>query len=160
FFLYGRHALAVASGLVSRDDYLRQQAQEYQPIAFVNHALTEESTGEGGRAAVFFRHLYYLHVPFVDCDPDASWAIDPTKLQQPEEWLALFREQRVRWVVRSGEYPDAVAAPLRALETSGSLQKMNEADIGDIQGFRIAGQRGSVHVVILAVKEPGKDGGR
>ena len=149
--LYERTALTVAAGLNSREDYLQQWAQNYMEVEFVNQALKEE--GREGKTLVFFRHTYYLSVPFVYGDPSASWAIDPQRLQTTEAWLSLFRKEKIRWVVRSSEYPKAIAQPLRQLELRGELAPLAQGEVYDFEGMRILGVRKIIPIVVLRVKD-------
>ena len=149
FALYARASLAVASGLTSREQYLAQHAPDYGAVAFVNHTLQGRGSG---KAAVFVRHLFYLRVPYLNCDPASSWATDPAKLETAERWLALFREQDVRWVVRGADYPEAVAHPLHELEQQGRLVSIASTEVSDFVGLRLSGQRELLRVEILEVK--------
>ena len=149
--IYDRSAISVAVGLTSREEFLRNHAPEYEKVRFVNEVLAGDENGD--KALVFVRHLYYLRVPFLYGDPAASWAVDPSKLQTPEDWEALFHKEGIRWVVRSPEYPPMIAAPLDELEKRGKLLPIAQMHVSDFQGLRIAGQRQVVPVVILQVKE-------
>jgi len=149
--VYDRSAISVAVGLTSREEYLRQHVQEYEKVRFINDVLGGKENE--GKALVFLRHLYYLRVPFLPGDPAASWAVDPSKLQTPEDWETLFRKEGIRWVVRSPKYPPMIAAPLEELEKRGELVLIARTDVSDFQGLRIAGQRQEVPVVIFQVKE-------
>jgi hypothetical protein len=101
--VYDRSAVSAATGVTTREDYLRDHAPEYEDSQFVNQALADKSAQ--GKALVFLRHTYYLRVPFLYGDPSASWAIDPAKLRTPEQWRHLFRDNGIRWVVKSPVYP-------------------------------------------------------
>src|SRR5277367_2566581 len=147
---YNRSALAAATGLISREDYLQARAPEYEKVRFINEVLAEKESE--GKTLVFLRHVYYLRVPFVYGDPGASWAIDPAKLQTAEGWRRLLREQGIRWVVRAPEYPAEIASPLRELEAEGQLEPIAETTVHDFQGMRISGNRQSLPLVILEVK--------
>jgi len=149
--LYGRAAIAVAVGLNSRQNYLQQRAPNYEQAEFVNRVL-KGGLGEG-KALVFFHHLYYLDVPFVYGDPDASWAVDPERFQTPEAWRELFRKEKIRWVVRSPEYPDSIAQPLGELEKEGELVPLANGEVDDFEGVRVLGQRKTVLIVILRVED-------
>ncbi len=148
--VYERSALSAAVGLTSRENYLRGHAPEYEEAQFINDTLAGREAGE---VLVFLRHTYYLGVPFLYGDPSASWAVDPARLQTAEEWRRMFREMGIRWVVRSPEYPVAIAGPLRALETRGKLVPIARAEVSDFQGMRISEDRQSRLVVILKVRE-------
>ena len=147
---YERFALAAASGLTSRQEYLRNHAAEYGVAEFVSRALQNGGTG---KALVFLHHSYYLNVPFVYADPSASWAIDPSEYRSPAEWLELFRKQGVRWVVRSPEYPLPIARPLYALEGHGKLAPIAGGEVPDFEGTRLDGNTGKRTVVILKVMD-------
>ncbi|HET8922818.1 MAG TPA: hypothetical protein VFN26_07445 [Candidatus Acidoferrum sp.] len=146
---YDRAALLVAGGFTSQDEYMREHVPEYEKTEFVNRVLSEKEAG--GKTLVFMRHVFYLRVPFLYGDPSASWAVDPSELQTPEEWQAFFQAHDIRWVVRSPEYPEAIAAPLKQLETSGQLSPIARSEISDFQGSRVYGQRQTVAVTILQV---------
>jgi hypothetical protein len=149
FALYARAGLAAATGLTSRKQYLEQHSPEFAAVQFVNRTLQ----GRGpGKAAVFLRHLFYLRPPYLNCDPASSWATDPAKLQTPEQWLALFREQNVRWVVRGAEYPEAFANPLRELERQERLVPFAHTEVVDFAGLRLSGQRELMPIEILELK--------
>ena len=148
---YDRPALAVAAGFVPREEYLLRRAPEYEQVRFINEVLAGKEAE--GKALVFVRHVYDLRVPFLYGNPAASWAIDPSRLQTPEEWLSLFRKQGVGWVVRSPQYPAEIAAPLGELEARGKLVPLARAQISDFAGNRISGERESVPIVILQVRE-------
>jgi hypothetical protein len=147
---YERFALAAASGLTSREQYLSNHAPEYGEAEFVNQTLQNEGAG---KVLVFLRHNFYLNVPFLYADPSASWAIDPSQYRSSAEWLELFHQQGVVWVVRSPEYPLAIARPLYALEAHGSLVPVARGEISDFRGMRIDAERHKRTVVILRVMD-------
>ena len=149
--VYDRSSLPVAVGLTSPSEYLRRRAPEYEEAQFVNQVLAGKETG--GNTLVFLRHVYYLRAPFLYGDPVASWAIDPAKLQTPQEWLALFRAQDIRWVVRSPEYPAPIAVPLHQLEAQSKLLPVAQTEISDFQGVGISGERQTISTVIFRVTE-------
>jgi len=150
FGLYARGALAVASGFVSRKQYLERQAPDYAAAEFVNQTLGTRPTQ--GKTAVFLRHLFYLRVPYLNCDPTSSWAIDPARLQTPAEWLSLFQRENVRWVVRGANYPESIAAPLLELERENHLVPIASTEVSDFAGLRLSGQREAVPLEILELK--------
>jgi hypothetical protein len=149
-FYYDRTALAAATGLISREDYLQARAPEYEKVRFINEALAGKAAE--GKTLVFVRHVFYLNVPFLYGDPTASWAMDPSKLQTPQDWRELFQKEGIRWVVRSPEYPPAIAGGLRELEEQGDLVPILQGVVSDFQGMRIAGRLESVPIVILEFK--------
>lgn len=150
-FAYERDAVVAAVGLTSREDYLSQRAPDYAKAEFVNRFLNEK--GIPGITLVFFRHVYDLRVPFVYGHPDASWAIDPDRLRTKEAWRALFRREKIRWVVRAPDYPAEIAGPLRQLEADGDLAPIAQSEVSDFVGMRILGVRKSDPIVILQVKD-------
>lgn len=149
--LYQRTALSAGVGLVSREKYLQERAPNYEMAEFINGALKDKEND--GKALVFFRHLYYLQVPFVYGDPAASWAIDPERFQTPDAWRELFRRENIRWVVRSPMYPAAIAQPLRQLEEAGELAPCAQGEVDDFDGMRLLGSRKVVPVALLCVKD-------
>jgi hypothetical protein len=57
-------------------------------------------------SAILFAALgaLYLRVPFLYGDPIDSWALDPARLRS-DDWRAFLSRNKIRWVVRSGNYP-------------------------------------------------------
>jgi len=149
--VYDRPALAVAVGLTSPETYLQKHSQDYEKVQFVNRVLAGRESE--GFALVFVRHTYYLTIPFKYGDPGASWAIDPIKLQSANDWLAFLKAQRIRWVVRSPNYPRAISAPLEQLQARGQLVPIAQAEITDFQGLRISEDRQRMPIVILELRD-------
>lgn len=149
--LYGRLAAAAATGWLSPGDYLSKRAPDDGKISFINRTLAGRE--EQGSALVFFRHLYYLRIPFVSGNPDANWGIDPQTYSSAQTWQAFFRAENIRWVVRAPDYPPAIAAPLLQLERDGWLIPIASEDVSDVQGLRILDDRRTTAVVILRVKD-------
>jgi hypothetical protein len=147
--LYDRQAIAVAAGFTSKEDYQRQRAPDYQRVEFINRTL--EGAKESGNVLVFLRHGYYLRVPFIYGDPAASWATDPQKLQTPDELMLFLNAQNIRWVARSPEYPETLAAAFNELERQGKLVPIARSEISDFQGMRISGDREVSSITILKV---------
>lgn len=148
--IYNRSALSAGVGLTPADEYLRHNAPEYESAQFVNQVLAGKGTE--GNALVFLRHLYYLRIPYLYGDPAASWAVDPSKFQTKEEWKALFKKENIRWVVRSQDYPPAIAAPLQQLENTDDLLPVAQSKVSDFQGLRISGERQTLPLVIFEVQ--------
>jgi len=148
--LYGRQAAEASLGLISREDYLRQRAPDYAKSEFVNRILLRS---EGGTALVFFRHLYYLRVPYAYGDPVASWLVDRDRLRTSAEWQEFLRREHIRWIVRAPEFPPTIATPLRELEATGMLTPYASGRVDDIQGMRMQGARSEVQVMILRVAD-------
>ncbi len=116
---YLRPAWGVVAGRTTTENYLTAHSPEYQQSQFVNREI--ENFHLPGRVMVFFRHLYYLRVPFVNGDPENSWEANPERLQTDAAWNEFFSKHNVRWVLRSGEYPPSLAASLLQLEHHGLL---------------------------------------
>lgn len=137
--LYARPAWSVAAGLTSRESYLRQRAPDYEKCEFLNQQLAGK--GSAGKVLVFFRHVYYLRVPFAYGDPESSWAVDPARLQTGSAWLRLFRENRIRWVARDASFPRSIAASLQRLESEKILVPCASTVVENWHGNRIGGTR-------------------
>ncbi len=150
FLVYEREALAVAVGGISREAYLRRRAPDFERVEFVNRTVGENVSE---KTLVFFPHVYYLDVPFVYGDPAGNWEIDPEKLRSPEAWLAFFRQEHIRWVVRSPEYPEAISGPLHQLQNSGKLAPVAESQTTDFTGKRMEGVKRSDSTVLLRVQD-------
>ena len=147
---YERSALSAAVGLTSRENYLTNNCPEYRESQYINQVLMNR--GSKGRALVFLRHTYYLRVPFLSGDPQTSWAIDPSRLQSPEAWQEFFHQKNIRWVVRSPDYPPAIATPLEDLERQGTLVSIARSEFLEFEGMRISGARQARSVSILSVR--------
>src|SRR5271156_1250106 len=99
---------------------------------------------------VFFRHLYYLRIPFVEGAPEYSWPMDPAACGDPEKLLAVLHGLNVRWVVKSPDYPAALAAPFSRLEEEGKLAPIASEEVENLTGTgRMYRQKEKVRVVIL-----------
>ena len=122
-------------------------ASDYDTSTFVNRSLE----GQPGKVMVFFQHVYYLRVPFLIGDPRVSWPMDPDRLTSPQALLQLFQEQNIRWVVKTPDYPEPFVADFQALEDEGKLHSRFSTDVSTYSGFRIAGKKVPIHVVILEV---------
>jgi hypothetical protein len=151
YAMYARDFFFAGLGIESREHFLQRLAPNYQEVSFVNSTLE----GKPGAALVFFRHLYYLRVTMVDGAPQSSWLVDPEKLRIPETMLAFLRKSDVRWVVRTGDYPEPIREPLQELELSGYLRPIASAVANDFSGWRVEGGRESVPVQILEVRPQG-----
>jgi len=149
--LYDRNSWAVSAGLISREEYLRERAPDYARSEFVNHYLPGNESE--GRALIFFRHVYYLRAPFVYGNPDASWAMNPSELQTDAVWRSLFHSQRIRWVVRTPEYPEPLSAELERLESENILVPCAAGKVEESAGNRIGGIRELQSITILCVRQ-------
>lgn len=144
---YAKDFLPVSLGFEKRAAFLERMAPDYQIVSFVNRALA----GQSGKVMVFFRHVYYLRLPYAAADPGGSWQMDPDRYRDPEQLLGLLRQLGVRWVVKSPRYPDAFETSFEQLEREGRLQPIASASVQDFAGFRLNRQREEVHAVILEV---------
>ena len=137
--LYARQSWSVAAGITSRESYLRQRAPDYEKCEFLNRQLAGK--GSEGKVMVFFRHVYYLRVPFAYGDPGSSWAVDPARLQTDSAWVRLFRENHIRWVARDASFPPPIQEPLQRLEAAKVLVPCASTTVQDWRGNRIGGTR-------------------
>ena len=151
--LYTRPAISTALGFTSPENYLRENAPDYQIAETVNRVLAGGPAP--GKALVFFRHLYYLRVPYVLGDPAMSWGTNPKNLLTRNDWFAFFRKEGIAYVVRSPDYPASVAPILKEMERRGELSITSEFLVDNFRGKRSAGERQQIPVVILRVNLPG-----
>lgn len=151
-FLYAKDFLPVALGRESREAFLSRMAPDYNIVVFVNRILAHRS----GRALVFFRHHYYLRVPFVYGSPRASWYMDPEECDRAEGVLRLLRKLDIRYVVKSPDYPEPLNKGFAELEKRGVLFPIAQGSVENFSGWRIYKGRTQIKVTILALKYPGK----
>ncbi|MGB2899203.1 MAG: DUF1420 family protein [Candidatus Acidiferrum sp.] len=149
--VYTRPAVAAAVGRIEREDYLAQRVPNYELSSFVNQTLAEEHSDQ--RVLIFFRHLYYVRVPYVYGEPAGSWSVDPAVLRDAQSWQRFFREQRIAWVLRAPEYPKRLAPALLELESESVLVPFAEREVSDFDGNRLQGQRKIFRATLLAVKQ-------
>ncbi|HVS88571.1 MAG TPA: glycosyltransferase family 39 protein [Candidatus Acidoferrum sp.] len=144
---YAKDFLPVTLGSEPCEQFLERMAPDYNIATFVNRALA----GQSGKTVVFFRHLYYLRLPFLNANPATSWLMDPRRYSNPDQLLSLLREQDVRWVVKSPDYPPALRDAFSALERDGKLLTFAEAEVENFASWRLYGTRQRTHVTILNV---------
>jgi hypothetical protein len=149
--LYDFEPWRASAGLVSREEYLRDNSPDYTRQEFVYAQLAGKE--REGKALVFFRHVYYLRVPNLHGNPDSSWAIDPAKLQANEAWLQLFHENRIRWVVKDEQYPSPIRAPLMRLEAQGVLIPCASQSIEIREGNVIRAEPEKELITLLCLKQ-------
>jgi len=101
-----------------------------------------------GRALIFFRHVYYLRVPYAYGHPDASRAMNPEVPYTDDVWDSLFRNQHIRWVVRAPDYPESRNTVLKRLESEKFVQCAT-GTVEDWAGNRIGGTRELQPIPIL-----------
>ena len=107
--MYARDFLPVVLGTEREQAFLERTAPDYQTVEFINRTLQPEARGmNDGKVMVFFRHLYYIRVPFVDGSPEYSWLMDPALYNDKDKLLAHLRKMNVRWVVKAPDYPAAL----------------------------------------------------
>ena len=144
---YGRGAVLAAVGHASPEIYLKEKAPDYELAQAINQMLT--GSANSGRALVFFRHQYYLNVSYVNGDPATSFEVDPSRLDTPEAWARFLKEKRIAYVVRTPDYPVAIASPLRQLEEQGELTPFRERRVGNLTSMRIEARRLLITPVII-----------
>lgn len=148
--IYAKDFLPVAMGSENREAFLRRMAPDFQTAAFANQSLSSTQREEGGKVLVFFRHLYYLRVPYINGDPDTSWLLDPTRYADSTSLLHLLKEQDVRWVVNTGYYPGPFADAFQELQKEGKLTPIATGEVESLAGeSRIYRQKQSLTVNIL-----------
>jgi Protein of unknown function (DUF1420) len=149
---YSWPAWSVALGRVPRESYLREHAPDYERSQFVNAQLAQLSGGDASaKALIFFRHLYYVRVPFVDGDADDSWEMYAASLRSTQAWIDLFARERIRFVVKAPYYPAEFNEPLTRMENDGILKPCASGTVESIQGFRMNGTLAPEPITILCV---------
>jgi len=154
--IYSRPAWSVALGRDSRDAYLRVHAPDFERSQFVNTNVTRlAGTDRSARVLIFYRHLYYLRVPFLLGDPLDNWEMSPSVLNSDEQWRALFARDHVRWVVKASGYPIELATSLAHLEATGVLKPCAGGTVRTLQGFRMYGQLADEPITLMCVTPNG-----
>ena len=148
--MYSQKPVQAAIGLQSKTRYLEQRTQDYEIVEAVNRLLAGRENQE--RTLVFVRHLYYLDIPYLNGNPDTSFEVDPEHMQTAQEWKAFLGEKGIGYIVRSPDYPEAIAAPLWEMERNSDLVPFAQAEVWNFQGKRIDEKRTTVPVIILRVR--------
>lgn len=148
--IYAKDFLLVTLGRENERAFLRRMAPDYQASEYINEYLSDKP----GVVMVFFRHTYYLTIPFINGDPRSSWIMNPQKIASPESLYAFLQERGIRWVVNAADYPPWFSALFERLEMRGLLTPVASREVENFAGKRIYGRRERTHVVILKV-EPG-----
>ena len=153
--LYAKSFLPVVLGMETEETFLERMAPDYRIDEFIESSVASEIDREdSGRAMVFYRHLYYLRVPFVEGAPENSWLMNPSALNDPRVMLALLSRLDVRWIVKTDEYPEGLQAVFSQMESADQLTPIASADIENLTGAsRIYRQTEKVHVVVLRVND-------
>jgi Dolichyl-phosphate-mannose-protein mannosyltransferase len=147
--LYARDFLPVVFGREAKETFLNRMAPDYPIADYLNRTLK----GRKEKTMVFFRHLYYLRIPYVEGDPQNSWLMNPDQLRKPEELLGLCRTVGVKWIVKAPDYPPELAPVFENLETTGRIRPVAETIVEGFSGWRMYGQRKPIRVVILEIAE-------
>jgi Protein of unknown function (DUF1420) len=137
--VYSRAAWSVVAGRTTAENYLSANSPDYQRSEFLNREV--ERLGQPGRALIFFRHLYYVRVPFFNGDPEDTWEMNPPRLNSSADWIRLFARREIRWVLKSPEYPPALTTSLARLENDGVLRLCASGEVESFSGNRIEGNR-------------------
>jgi hypothetical protein len=146
--LYAKDFLPVSLGLESRDAFLTRMSPNYLPSLFINSEMAHRD----GKVLVFFRHLYYLRVSYVNGDPRSSWEMYPDRLATPQALLAFLKEQDVRWVLKESEYPKDLAVVFEGCEKEGKLIPEASTEVVDLFGTsRTLNDRENATVVLFRV---------
>jgi hypothetical protein len=146
--LYARDFVRVAVGLENKQAFLERMAPEYQAAEFANSALAQRD----GKIFVYVRHMYYLRVPYVNGDPGTSWLVNPDLLTSPQMLLEFFREQDIRWVMKTDRYPPELARVFEESEKDGMLIPETRGEILKFSGSsRLLNDRQKDPVVLLRV---------
>jgi len=148
--VYSRPAWSVITGRTSKEAYLLSNSPDYERSQFVNREVARFA--QTGRVLVFFRHLYYVRVPFLAGDPENSGQANPQQLTSPEAWSDFFANHQIRWVLKSPAYPDTLANSLNRLEEAGVLRACASAQIESFAGNRMAGKRAREPITLYCVQ--------
>jgi hypothetical protein len=137
--VYSHSAWSVVAGRTAPESYLVAHSPDYERSQFVNREI--ERLREPGRTLIFFRHLYYVRVPFFNGDPEDSWEMNPVLLTSSAAWRDLFAKHQIRWVLKSPEYPASLVDSLTRLENDGLLRVCAFGEVESFAGNRIEGKR-------------------
>ena len=153
--IYSWKPVATSLGILSKLRYLEEKSPGYQQAEAINRVLGRQAID--GKTLVFLRHMYSLDVPFLNGDPATSWVINPDQLRTPRDWEVFFQREGIAFIIRSPNYPPAIAAPLEEMEARGDLIPVAQPVVQDFQGKRIQAERVEIPVIILRVKSfPGQ----
>ena len=87
-------------------------------------------------------------------DPGTSWLMDPDRLTSPQLLLTFLKEQNIRWVVKSPDYPDALAGVFEQCEKNGRLVQEKQSEIEVFEGnSRTLMNRVKVPIILMRVVE-------
>ncbi len=148
--VYSRAAWSVVAGRITTESYLLANSPDYQRTQFLNREV--ERLGQPGRALIFVHHLYYARVPYFNGDPEGSWEMNPLLLDSSAAWARLFVRHRIRLVLKSPEYPRALAASLARLENDGLLRPCASGEVESFSGNRLQGARVREPIALYCVQ--------
>jgi Dolichyl-phosphate-mannose-protein mannosyltransferase len=146
--LYAKSFLPVSLNLESKEAFLSRMAPDFQVAMFVNSQLAKQT----GKALVFFRHVYYLRVPYENGDPATSWIANPALLANPQMLLEFLKGQGIRWIVKSPGYPDPLASVFEECEKEGLFVPEASTEVDAFLGnSRIYYNRSKIQVILFRV---------
>ncbi len=148
--VYTRPALAPATGLQSREDYLRERAPDYSRTEFLNERLS--GARDGGKVLVTFSHTYYLRIPFISGMEQENWFLDPALLPSGADLAQFLRRENIRWVLKEGEYPPRLQQQYEELESQHVLVPCGSGVARDFSGNRINETRTAQSLTLLCVQ--------
>jgi len=148
FLVYARPALAVAVGLNSRENYLRERAPDFYATEFVNERLAGEAAGR--KVLIPFAHTYYLNHSFMNGKQEELWFIEPNS--RAADLYEFLRRNNVDWVLRDGGYPPNQRELYLALESQGKLVPCGSGVAQDFSGNRLGGNRAVQSLTMMCVK--------
>ncbi len=96
-----------------------------KPRMFVNSAMAQRK----GKALIFFRHSIIASSLRERGSPLHPGSMNPAVLTDPQTLLAFLKEQDIRWVVKSPDYPEALASVFEECEKEGLLVPEARTDI-------------------------------
>ncbi len=85
-------------------------------------------------------------------DPASSWTVNPDQLTSPQSLLTLLKEQDIRWVVKSSEYPDTLTTIAAECEKEGKFVPEAQTDVEVFAGnSRTFNNRIKVPIILMRV---------
>jgi len=145
---YARPALAVAVGMNSRENYLRERAPDFYATEFVNERLAGEAVGR--KVLIPFAHTYYLKHAFVNGKKEELWFLDSSSAAA--DLYDFLRRNNIEWVLRGGDYPPNQRGLYLTLESQRKLVPCGSGVAQDFSGNRIGGDRSVQSLTMMCVK--------
>jgi len=146
--VYARPALAVVSGMTSRENYLRERAPDIHATEFVNERLAGEPADR--KVLVPLAHTYYLNHAFVNGKNEELWFLDSSS--SADDLYDFLKRNNVEWVLRDGDYAPNQRTRYLALESQGRFVPCGSGVAQDFNGNRIAGDRAARSLTMMCVK--------